>query len=141
MLERAFRVELRMTGQVNLAVFADNFSGLVGEDTGVEMMPIRRQFSIAKIHCNLVVGGSLKQQPCRRIRHLALEPGVDLCLILRVPARKERGECELRIDDQISAPRLGFIHQRDHALDDGFAAIGFLDRAQLGGGNIDDAHG
>jgi hypothetical protein len=29
---------------------------------------------------------------------------------------------------------------RDHALDDGFT-VGFLDRAQLGGSNIDDAHG
>ena len=141
MLERAFRIELRMTGQMNLAILADNFSRLVGQDAGVEMMPIRRQFSIAKIHCNLVMGGSLKQRPCRRIRHLTFEPGVDLGLIFHVPARKERGECELRVDDQIGASRLGFIHQRDHALDDGFAAVGFLDRAQLGGGNIDDAHG
>ena len=104
------------------------------------MMPIRRQFGIAEIHCDLVMGGSLEQRPCRRIRHLALEPGIDLGLILHVPARKKGGECELRIDDQISTLRLGFIHQRDHALDDGVAAVGFLDRAQLGGGNIDDAH-
>jgi hypothetical protein len=104
------------------------------------MMPIRRQLGIAKIHRDLVVGGALKQRPGRGIRHLTLEPGIDLGLILHVPAREERGERELRIDDQIGAFRLRFIHQRDHALDDGFTAFGFLDRTQLGGGNIDNAH-
>src|SRR5204863_1920321 len=70
MLECAFRVELRMTRQMNLAIFPDDLSGLVGEYAGVEMMPVRRQFGIAKVHCDLVVGGSFKQRPCRRIRHL-----------------------------------------------------------------------
>ncbi len=104
------------------------------------MMPVRRQLGIAKIHCDLVLRGAFEQGPRCCIRHLALEPGVDFGLILHVPAREERGERELRVDDQIGAFRLGFVHQRDHALDDGFAAFGFLDRTQLGGGNIDDAH-
>src|SRR5882672_11887014 len=50
MLKGAFRIELRMARQVNLAVFTDNPSGFIGEDGGVEMMPIRRQFSIAEAH-------------------------------------------------------------------------------------------
>ena len=104
------------------------------------MMPVRRQFGIAEVHRDLVLRGAFEQRLGRRVRHLALEPGVDLGLILHVPARKERGERELGIDDQVGALRLGLIHQRDHALDDGLAAFGFLDRPQLGGGNIDDAH-
>ena len=85
--------------------------------------------------------GALEQRLGRRVRHLSFEPGIDLGLIRHVPARKERGEGQLRIDDQIGAPRLGFIHQDDHALDDSFTAVGLIDRAQLGGSNIDDAHG
>jgi len=54
---------------------------------------------------------------------------------------KECGEGQFRIDDQIGAAGLGFIHQRDHALDDRLAAIRSLDWAHLGGGEIDNAHG
>ena len=141
MLEGAFGIELRMTRQMNLAVLSDNLTGFIGEDAGVEMVPVRRQFGIAKVHGDLVVRGALKKRLGRHIWHLAFEPGIDLGLILHIPARKERGECEFRIDDQIGALRLGFIHQRYHALDDRFAAVGFLDRSQLGGSNNDDAHG
>ena len=141
MLEGAFGIELRMARQMNLAVFSDDLGGSIGEDAGVEMVSVRRQFGIAKTHSHLVPSGALEQRLRRRVRHLALEPAIDLGLILHVPARKECGERQLRIDDQVGAAGFGFIHQRDHALDDGFAAIGFLDRAHLGGGDIDNAHG
>jgi hypothetical protein len=35
---------------------------------------------------------------------------------------------------------VGFLHQRHQAGDDGFAGLGPLDGAQLGGGDGDDAH-
>ena len=105
------------------------------------MMPVRRQFGIAKAHGHLISRGALEQRRRRHIRHLPLEPAIDLGLVLDIPARKECGQRQLRIDDQVGARRLGFIHQRDHALDDGFAAIGPLDWAHLGGGDINSAHG
>src|SRR6202048_655942 len=125
---------------MNLAVFSDDLGGSIGEDTAVEMVSIRRQFAIAKTHSHLVPSGALEQRLRRGVWHLALKPAIDLGLILHVPARKECGECQLRIDDQVGAPGFGVIHQRDHALHDGLAAIGFLDGAHLGGGDIDNAH-
>jgi hypothetical protein len=44
------------------------------------------------------------------------------------------------VDDQIGPPCLGLVHERDHARDHGLTAIGTLDRAHLGGGNIYDTH-
>jgi hypothetical protein len=139
-LEGALGIELRMARQMDLAVFPDDLGGFVGEDAGVEMMPVRRQFGISEAHRHLVPRGALEQRLRCRVRHLPLEPGIDLGLIQHVPARKECGEGQFRIDDQIGALGFGLIHQRDHALDDGFAAVGFLNRTHLGGGNIDDAH-
>ena len=104
-------------------------------------MPIRRQFGVAKAHRHLMSRGTLEQRLGHHVRHLALKPAIDLGLILQVPAREERGERQFRIDDQIGAPGFRFIHQRDHAPDDRFAAVGFLDRAHLGGSDIDDTHG
>src|ERR1700730_1170825 len=125
---------------MNLAVFSGDLGGSIGEDTAVEMVSIRRQFAIAKTHSHLVPSGALEQRLRSGVWHLALKPAIDLGLILHVPARKECGECQLRIDDQVGAPGFGVIHQRDHALHDGLAAIGFLDGAHLGGGDIDNAH-
>ena len=88
------------------------------------MMAVGRQFGIAEIHRHPVLRRTLEQRPGRRVRHLALEPGVDLGLILHVPARKERRQRQLRIDDEVGAVRLGLVHQREHALDHGLPAVG-----------------
>jgi len=61
MLERAFGIEFGMTGKMHLAIFADDPRGLVGEDAGVEMMPVRGQFGITEAHGHLVRGGALEQ--------------------------------------------------------------------------------
>ena len=41
-----------------------------------------------RTHGHLVSSGSLEQRLRRRVRHLPLEPSIDLGLILHVPARK-----------------------------------------------------
>ena len=140
MLVRAFGVVFHMAGQMDLAIFADDLARLVGENSGVEVMSIRRQLRIAEIHRHLVLRRALEQRPRRSVRHLALEPIIELGPILHIPAREEGRERQFRIDDQVGAFCFGFVHQRNHALDHGLAAVGFLDRAHLGGGNIDDTH-
>ena len=141
MLESALGIEFRMAGQMGLAIFADDLGRFVGEDAGVEVMAVRRQLGIAEAHRHLVFGRAGKQRHRRRIRHLALEPGVDLGLILHVPAREKRRQRQFGIDDQIGPARLGLVHQRNHARNDGLAALGALNGAHLGGGDIDDTHG
>ena len=105
------------------------------------MMPVRRQLGIAEAHGDLTLRGSREQRHRRRVRHVVLEPGVDLGLILHVPTRKKGGERQLRINDQICSARLGLVHQSEHAADDSFATVGPLDRTHLSGGDIDDTHG
>src|SRR4051794_7173532 len=58
--------------------------------------------------CFAALAMKCRQQGLRlRPRHLALEKAVDLGLVLEVPARKERGQGELGIDDQIAAAGVG----------------------------------
>jgi len=105
------------------------------------MMPVRRQLGIAEAHRHLILRSALEQRHRRRVRHLALEPGLDLGLILHVPARKESGERQFRINDQIRPAPFCLVHQGEHARDNGFPAFGSLDRAHLSGGNLDNTHG
>ena len=61
---------------------------------------------------------------------------VDLRLIVVPPARKERGEGELGKDDEARALCVRFAHERDEALDHGFARVGEVNRPELGSGNL-----
>ncbi len=75
-------------------------------------------------------------------RHLRLEEGVDLLLVLEVPARKEGGQREFRKDDQVAAVPGGLPHQVDQPGDDLLAGFGEGDRSELRGGDGDNAgHG
>jgi hypothetical protein len=68
-------------------------------------------------------------------RHLALEPNVGVAAILVMPAREERGQRQFRIDYEITA--LGLPNEFEHASDHGLARVGLLDRAELGGSDLD----
>src|SRR6516165_11515360 len=131
-------IELVMTGQVDLAVLADDLPRFVHQDRRVEVIPVRREFGIAEAHG---YGGALRlleQRPGGGIRHFALEPDVGIAAVFAVPAREKRGQRKLWIDDEVAA--LGLPHEVDHAGDHGLARIGLLDRAELGGGDFDVAH-
>jgi hypothetical protein len=141
MLESALGIEFGMARKMRLAILADDLGRLVGQDAGVEMTTVRRQFGIAEAHRHSIFGSAGKQRHRRRIRHLPLEPGIDLRLVLDVPAREKRRQRQFRIDDQISPARLGFVHERKHARNDGLTALGTLNGAHLSSGDIDDTHG
>ena len=98
-------------------------------------MAVGGELGITERNPNAILGGLLEQRPRRGIRHLPLEPGVDLRLFGHVPAREERGERKLRIDDEVALLRLGLIEQVEHAPHDRLAAVGLLDGAHLGGAN------
>ena len=135
MLVAARGIELVVAGQMHLAVLADDGARLVDQDRGVEMMPVRRQLRIAEAHRHAGALRRLEQRPRGGVRHLALEPDVGVAAVLVIPAREERGQRQLRIDDEIAA--LGLPHQLEHARDHGLARVGLLDRAELGGGDLD----
>src|SRR4030095_1905077 len=78
----------------------------------------------------------LREQGLRRgAWHLALEPDVGIAAFLAIPSGKERGERQLRIDDEVAA--FGLPHQCKHPGNHGLTRVGLLDRAELGGGDFD----
>ena len=81
----------------------------------------------------------LGERPGRGVRHLVLEPGVDLVLRVVESAREERGERKLRIDDEPASAVRGLAHQVDEAPDDALARVRAMDGTELGGGGHETA--
>src|SRR5262249_14413786 len=77
----------------------------------------------------------VEQRTSRRIRHFALEPGVDVRLIGHVPAREEGGERKLRVNDEITFFSLGTIEQVEHTPHHRLPAVSLLNWAHLGAAN------
>jgi hypothetical protein len=142
-LERAIGLVLGVAGQVDLAVFPDQAPAGVDEDRGVVPMSdaaLDDELRVAEIEAETEPRCLLEQRARLGPGHLALEERVDLRLILHPPARKERGEGELREDHQVATPGLGLVQMREQAFDDGAARLGPGNRSELRGADRDDAH-
>ena len=140
MLKGAIMVEFGMTGQMGLAVFADDVAVAVGEDRGVEMAPLGCQLGIAERDRNLRLAGGGKERRGGGIGHFAFEPLVDLGLIFHVPAREKRGQAEFGKHHEITARPFGLLQQGDHPVDHLLARVGLLNRAHLGAANDNLTH-
>jgi hypothetical protein len=129
-LERAVGLVLGMAGQVNLPITPNDVSRAVHEDGRVEAAraPILDgQLGIAEAEPDGEPPRLVEERARLRPRHLALEEGVDLRLILHPPAREERGERQLGEHDQLAAARVRLREEGEETLDDvgaGFAAMG-----------------
>ena len=82
----------------------------------------------------------VEQRLRRRVGHLALEPGVDLVLVLHAPAREEGRQRELGIDDEGAAGLPRLLEQREHPRHELLPRVGFLVGAHLGGADDDLSH-
>ena len=135
MLERRVRDRLGGAGQVDLAVLADDFAVGADEDRGVEAA--RRSVLLAELRVAEVEPDAeplrlVEERPGRGVRHLVLEPGVDLVLRVVEPAREERGERKLRIDDEPAPAVRSLAHQVDEAPDDALARVRAMDGPETG---------
>jgi hypothetical protein len=139
MLVTAVRIEFVVTGEMHFAVLADDHPRLVHQDRRVEMMPVGREFRIAEAHGHGDALCLLEQRPGGGARHVALEPDVRFAAVLGVPARKEGGQSQLWKDDEIAT--FSLPHEIEHAGNHGLARVRLLDRAELGSGHLDVAHG
>ena len=68
-----------------------------------------------------------------------LVPVVGLGDVVDEPAREERRQRELRIDDQFHAVFRGLVEQRDHPGDDLLARVIALNGPELRSGNGEDS--
>ena len=114
MLEATVRVEFIMSGQVDLAILADNPGVGIGQDLSVEMLSVRCQFRIAKRYRNAVIARALEQRCCCNVGHFSLEPAINLGLILKIPAWEKSGQAKFGKDDELATGVVGLIQQSDH---------------------------
>ena len=110
------------------------------------------RIEVLKWRCRFVLDGELGVaeieadcEPCRFLeedlglwsRHFALEPGVELDLVVDHPAREEAGQRQLGKDDHIGAARLRLAHHGEEPGDRGCAGFGAGDRPHLRRGKRD----
>ena len=139
MLPGAVRLMLGMTGQMHLAVLADDTALVVHQDRGVEMVAILGQLGIAQIEADAPLRRLLEQRQYFLGRHLLLEEGLDLLPVFHIPAREEGGQRQFREHHVAHAARLRLAHHLDHSVDAGGTGFSARDRAHLGGGGGQDA--
>ena len=95
------------------------------------------ELRVAEVKGDAEGGGLLEERPGLGAGHFRLEERVDLGIVEQ-PARKERGQRELRIDHEVGAARCRLAHQADHALDHIRTRLVAGDGAELGGCDGDD---
>ena len=71
-----------------------------------------------------------------RSRHLRLEPGIDLGLILGVPAWEEGRQCQFREHDQLALAGRRFPEEGQQPFDDVLPAFFPSNRPELRGGDL-----
>ena len=133
-LERRLRQVLGMPRQMDLAIAPDDAARRIDQDRGVVMPRLALllgQLGIAEIKPDPEFPGEIEQRPRRRVRHLALEPAVDLVLVGHPPARKKRRQRQFGKDDKPRTVAVRLAQQRAEPLDDRLAAVGAVYRTQL----------
>src|SRR5262249_8748753 len=92
-----------MTGQMHLAILADDFCVPVDQDRRVEMMTIGGELGVTERQTDAILCGLFEQRTRSGVRHLAFEPRIAICLVGHVPAREKRRQRKLRIDDEVAS--------------------------------------
>ncbi len=109
---------LRVSGNVDLAVFPHDRAVALDEDLGVVVMPVRRELGVAERKADAQPLRLVEERPRRGIRHLRLEEGVDFGLRLEKPAGEEGGERELGIDHELGALLGGAMEEGEESFHD-----------------------
>ena len=90
MLEGAFGVKFAMSGQMHFAILTDDLAVSTRQELRVEMTAFGGALGVAKGEGNAMGGSPVEEGLGRGVRHLMLEPGVHIGLILHVPAGGRR---------------------------------------------------
>ncbi len=95
---------------MNFAVFADEIAIPVDED-GCVVVASAYELGEAEIEAEAEGFRFVEEWLGRPGRHLALEKGVHLCIVVDPPPGKKRCECELREDDEIAPAGLRLVQE------------------------------
>src|SRR5262249_11167590 len=135
MLKGAPRLVLGMTGEMDLAVFADGAARLVHQDRGVEASHrasrLTYELGIAETEADAETARLDEERTRLRPWHLTLEERVDLRLVLHPPAREEGREGKLGKHHEVGAMRLRLLQEAEEALHHLRARLRALDGSEL----------
>src|SRR5215510_2792748 len=135
MLKGAPRLVLGMTGEMDLAVFADGAAGLVHQDRGVEASHrasgLTHELGVAETEADAETARLLEERTRLRPRHLTLEERVDLRLVLHPPAREEGRKGKLGKHHEVADMRLRLLQEVEEALHHLRARLRELDGPEL----------
>src|SRR5512138_58246 len=139
MLERPPRLMLAVPRQMHLAILAGDRAIRVDQDGGVEVAPLRSQLSVSKAETDVELLCEIEKRLHRRIRHSVLEEPINRRLVVEVPAGKEGGERQLWKHHQLRALVPSLPQEARKARNRGLAWLVAGDRAELRGGDGEDA--
>ena len=123
-LERTPRLVVLVAGDVHLAVVGHDRPVALDEHVCVVAVTVGRQLGVAEAEPDTEPGRLVEQRLGVRPRHLGLVERVELLtIVVEIPAREERRERQLGVDDEL-APRLGGpVEQHQQPLDDLVARV------------------
>ncbi|MNT39751.1 hypothetical protein D3C72_1760230 [compost metagenome] len=134
MLEGGVDLVVRVPGQVDLAVLADDPGAAVHQDGGVELAAFRRQFGIAQVEADAQFARRVEQRLHVGVGHGLLEKALHRFRVFHPVARKERRQRQLGKHHELRLAGRGFAHHLDQAAHDRRAGVGKVDGAHLGDG-------
>ena len=135
-LERIARAMVGVAGQMHLAVLAHDAAVLVGDNGSVvvaNLIIFMRALGEAEVEPHPAALGFLEQRKRAARRHLVFEEAVDLLLVLHPPAREERGQRQLGIDDEVAFHCVRLTHQLEQPAHNHFTIVISRVRTKLRG--------
>src|SRR3984893_8004715 len=121
---------------MHLTVLAHDAAVLVGDNGSVvvaNLIIFMRALGEAEVEPYPAALGFLEQRKRVARRHLVFEEAVDLLLVLHPPAREERGQRQLGIDDEVAFHCVRLTHQLEQPAHNHFTIVISRVRTKLRG--------
>ena len=135
-LKGVLRTTVGMARQMDLAVLAEDAAVLVGDNGGVvvaNLIIFMCALGEAEVEPHPAALGFLEQRKRVARRHLVFEEAVYLLLVLHPPAREERGQRQLWIDDEVAFHVVRLAHQLEQPAHNHFTTVISRVRTKLRG--------
>ena len=133
MLERAVGLVVLVPGDVGLRVAGDDRAVALDEGLHVPTMTVVVEQRVSDAEPDAEPSRFVEQRLRRLVGHRALVPVVGFGDVVDEPAREERRQRQLRVDDEFDTVLRCLMQQRDHPRNHLVAAVVALNRPELRG--------